>query len=142
MANKRKINTNYFGELEIDEEFIFHFKDGMLGFEDLHDYVLISEESTAPFKWLISVDEPEIGFPLLSPWHIDVFYDPGIKYDMEKQVLFVVITLEDENGEMSANMKAPVIFNIETQTGEQIILPSDKYTTNYVIAKKQKSLKE
>jgi flagellar assembly factor FliW len=142
MAKKRKINTNYFGELEIDEEFIFHFKDGMLGFEDLHDYVLISEESTAPFKWLISVDEPEIGFPLLSPWHIDVFYDPGIKYDMEKQALFVVITLEDENGEMSANMKAPVIFNIDNQTGEQIILPSDKYTTNYVIAKKQKTVKE
>lgn len=142
MAKKRVIKTNYFGELEIDEEYIFHFKDGMLGFEDLHDYVLISEESTAPFKWLISVDEPEIGFPLLSPWHIDVFYDPGIKYDMEKQVLFVVITLEDENGEMSANMKAPVIFNIEEQTGEQIILPSDKYTTNYVIAKKQKTTKE
>ncbi|HOM05083.1 MAG TPA: flagellar assembly protein FliW [Candidatus Kapabacteria bacterium] len=142
MAKKRVIKTNYFGELEIDEEYIFKFKDGMLGFEDLHDYVLISEESTAPFKWLISVDEPEIGFPLLSPWHIDVYYDPGIKYDLEKQVLFVVITLEDENGEMSANMKAPVIFNIEKQTGEQIILPSDKYTTNYVIAKKQKTIKE
>jgi len=142
MAKKRVIKTNYFGELEIDEEYIFKFKDGMLGFEDLHDYVLISEESTAPFKWLISVDEPEIGFPLLSPWHIDVYYDPGIKYDLEKQVLFVVITLEDENGEMSANMKAPVILNIEKQTGEQIILPSDKYTTNYVIAKKQKTIKE
>ncbi len=142
MAKKRVIKTNYFGELEIDEEYIFKFKDGMLGFEDLHDYILISEESTAPFKWLISVDEPEIGFPLLSPWHIDVYYDPGINYDLEKQVLFVVITLEDENGEMSANMKAPVIFNIEKQTGEQIILPSDKYTTNCVIAKKQKTIKE
>lgn len=142
MAKKRVIKTNYFGELEIDDEYIFKFKDGMLGFEDLHDYVLISEESTAPFKWLISVDEPEIGFPLLSPWHIDVYYDPGIKYDLEKQVLFVVITLEDENGDMSANMKAPVIFNIEKQTGEQIILPSDKYSTNYVIAKKQQTIKE
>ncbi|MCX8054374.1 MAG: flagellar assembly protein FliW [Ignavibacteria bacterium] len=142
MAKKRVIKTNYFGELEIDDEYIFKFKDGMLGFEDLHDYVLISEESTAPFKWLISVDEPEIGFPLLSPWHIDVYYDPGIKYDLEKQVLFVVITLEDENGEMSANMKAPVIFNIEEQTGKQIILPSDKYSTNYVIAKKQQTIKE
>lgn len=142
MAKKRVIKTNYFGELEIDDEYIFKFKDGMLGFEDLHDYVLISEESTAPFKWLISVDEPEIGFPLLSPWHIDVYYDPGIKYDLEKQVLFVVITLEDENGEMSANMKAPVIFNIEDQTGKQIILPSDKYSTNYVIAKKRQTIKE
>ncbi len=142
MAKKRVLKTNYFGELEIDDEYIFKFKDGMLGFEDLHDYVLISEESTAPFKWLISVDEPEIGFPLLSPWHIDVYYDPGIKYDLEKQVLFVVITLEDENGDMSANMKAPVIFNIEKQTGEQIILPSDKYSTNYVIAKKQQTIKE
>lgn len=133
MKDKRIVKTLHFGEIEVDDQHIFHFKEGMLGFEELHSYVLISEESTVPFKWLISLDEPAIGFPLLSPWHIDIFYDPGINYDINRQVLFVVVTLEDDNGEMSANLKAPVIFNVEDQSGEQIILPSDKYSTNFVI---------
>ncbi len=138
MKDKRVVKTLHFGEIEVDDQHIFNFADGMLGFEQLHDYVLISEESTVPFKWLISLDEPAIGFPLLSPWHIDIFYDPKIDYDINKQALFVVITLEDDNGEMSANLRAPVIFDVEKQTGEQIILPSDKYSTNFIIGKKTK----
>ncbi len=136
MGEKRTIKTMHFGEIEVSEQHIFNFKEGMLGFDNLHQYVLISEESTVPFKWLISMDEPTIGFPLLSPWYIDLFYEPGLDYDMNSQVIFVVITLEDENGQMSANMKAPVVFDVNKQTGEQIILPSDKYSTNYIIQKK------
>jgi len=138
MGAKRTIKTMHFGEIEVSEQHIFNFKEGMLGFDNLHQYVLISEESTVPFKWLISIDEPTIGFPLLSPWYIDLFYEPGLDYDMDSQVLFVVITLEDDNGQMSANMKAPVMFDVTRQTAEQIILPSDKYSTNYIIQKVSK----
>ncbi len=135
MNNKKLIKTLHFGEIEVEPQHIFRFDDGMLGFDELHEYVLISEESTVPFKWLISLEEPTIGFPLLSPWHIDLFYEPGLKYDIDSQVLFVVVTLEDDNGEMSANMKAPVIFDVVRQKGEQVILPSEKYSTNYIIKK-------
>lgn len=137
-TNTRIIKTMHFGEIEVEPSHIYHFPNGMLGFEDLFDYILISEESTEPFKWLISVDAPQIGFPLLSPWHLDMAYEPDWKFNMKTQALFVVITLEDENHNMSANMKAPVILNIETNTGEQVILPSDKYTTNFIIPKKKK----
>ncbi len=131
----RVIKTLHFGDLEVEPHHIFYFKNGMLGFDDLHEYVLISEESTLPFRWLISLDEPEIGFPLLSPWHIDVYYDPGKDYDLNSNAVFVVITLEDENGDMTANMKAPVIFNIDKLTADQVILTTDKYSTNHVIPK-------
>lgn len=135
----RKINTLHFGEIEIDDEHIYHFPNGMLGFEYLKNFVLISEEETDPFKWLISVDEPEIGFPLLSPWHIDMNYNPGNNFDLNKHVVFVVVTLEDKKGFMTANMKAPVFFDIEGLKGEQSILPSDKYSPNFIINNRKKS---
>lgn len=131
----KKIVTLHFGEITVEPQHIFSFATGMLGFDDLKDYVLISEEETFPFKWLISIEQPDIGFPLLSPWLMDLNYNPGSSYKLETQVFFVVVTLEDENGRMTANMKAPVILNTETQSGEQIILPFDKYSTNYVITK-------
>jgi len=132
-----KIITPHFGELIIQNDQIFYFENGMLGFEDLHNFVVISEEETAPFKWLISIEKPEIGFPLLSPWLIDINYSPGDQYDIEKLVFFVVITLENEEGKMSANMKAPVILDTDNLKGEQIILPFDKYATNFIIEEKK-----
>ncbi len=101
----------------------------------MRNFVLISEEETVPFRWLISIEKPDIGFPLLSPWHVDLTFEPGMKLNLDKEVIMVVITLEDEKGLMTANMKAPILLNVEEQSGKQIILTSDKYSTNYVINK-------
>ncbi len=138
VKEKRIIRTLQFGELEIEPQHIFYFDEGILGFEDLHEFVLIADEETLPFKWLISIEKPEIGFPLLSPWHLDLTYDPGPDFDLEKQVLMVIITLEDENKQMTANMKAPIVFDVENQKGWQTILMTDKYSTNFLIPKKGK----
>ncbi len=132
----REITTLQFGNLSVSEEHIFYFDQGLLGFDDLHEYVLISEEETVPFKWLMSLEEPEIGFPLLSPWHIDLTYDPGKDFDIQKEVVMIVITLEDDIGLMTGNMKAPVIFDVEHQKARQVILPSDRYSPNQVISTK------
>lgn len=133
--NELVIQTPHFGELQVNKDHIFNFENGMLGFENLHNFIIISEDESVPFKWLVSVDQPEIGFPLLSPWLIDLDYSPG-NYDVEQLVFFVVITLENENGQMTANLRAPVCLNTQTLKGEQIILPNEKYSTNYVIEEK------
>jgi flagellar assembly factor FliW len=108
----------------------------MLGFEDLREFVLISDEETVPFRWLISIEKPEIGFPVLSPWYIDLSYNPGRDFNIDREVIFAVITLEDERGHMSANMKAPVILDVMDHTGRQVILPTDKYLPNFIIPNK------
>ncbi len=131
----KHIKTLQFGELDIEAKYIFNFKDGLLGFEELSEFVLISEEETVPFRWLISIEQPAIGFPLLNPWILDPKYDAGVKLDSGKDVMMVVVTLEDEKGLMTANLKAPIIFDIINLTGKQVILTSDKYSTNYVINK-------
>jgi len=131
------IKTLQFGEITVEQQHVFYFDNGLLGFEDLRRFVLIHEEETAPFKWLISLEEPEIGFPLLSPWHLDIEYDPGNNYDLEKLVFFNIITLEDELGRMTANMKAPIILDVFEQSGQQVILPKDKYLPDYEIPLKK-----
>jgi len=137
MIEVKKITTQQFGEIEVEPEFIFNFENGLLGFEHLREFVLITDDETAPFKWLISIEEPLIGFPLLSPWHIDLSYNPGKDIDLEIEVILVVVTLEDEKGRLTANMKAPVILNIDEQSGRQIILPSDKYSPTFIISRKR-----
>lgn len=129
------INTHQFGKISIDTANIFQFTNGLLGFEELKQFVLISDEQTEPFKWLISVDEPNIGFPILSPFYIDFDYNIGKELDLENNVLFVIVTLQDENKNISANLKAPIILNLLTMSGEQLIIPFEKYSTSQVISK-------
>jgi len=130
----RKITTIHFGELEITPELIYVFPEGLLGFEGMNEFVLVSEEETEPFKWLISLDEPNIGFPLLNPWFINIKYNPGKKFNADKEVIFSVVTLGNGSSDMTANLKAPIILDIDERKGRQIILPSDKYSPNYIIS--------
>ncbi|MCX7736360.1 MAG: flagellar assembly protein FliW [Candidatus Kapabacteria bacterium] len=131
-----KIKNSQFGEITVSDDLIFDFTNGILGFEHLNKFVLISDEGTEPFKWLLSIDNPEIVFPLLNPWQIDINYDIGKEFNQERDAVMVIVTLSDDDGSMTANMKAPIILDVVDQTGKQIILPSDKYSTNLIITKK------
>jgi len=45
-----KIKSPDFGEIEIQPNNIFYFEYGLLGFEFLNNYVLITDDDIAPFK--------------------------------------------------------------------------------------------
>lgn len=127
------LSTSQFGDIQIGQDQVFIFPDGLLGFENLKKYVLISDEETEPFKWLISLDEPSIGFPLISPYFIDYEYDINKKIDSNNQVIFAIVTLQNENKRITANLKAPLIIDLELMQGEQLLLPTEKYSTSFEI---------
>ncbi len=134
-----KITTPHFGEIEIEDDKLFKFPDGLLGFENLNRFVLINHEETAPLRWLISIDEPNIGFPLINPWLVDIDYKPGRGIDLEKEAAFVVITLGNKEREMTANMKAPIVLEVENKTGRQVVISKDKYSTKQAVINKPKN---
>lgn len=129
------INTQQFGKINVEEKYIFDFSEGILGFEDLTKFVLIADKETAPFKWMISIENPNIGFPLLNPWLIDENYNSNRHFNKD-DVLLVVINLLGDGGVITANMKAPIVLDVENRKGKQIVLPTDKYDTAKVISKK------
>ncbi len=131
------LKTSHFGEIKITPETIFYFENGVLGFENLKNFVLITEDDTVPFKWLLAIENPEIIFPVISPWYIIENYVPGKNFDLESNVLFSIVTLNDGDGNITANLKAPISLNVNEQTGEQIILPTDKYALNHIISQKK-----
>lgn len=132
--NEITIDTHQFGKITINKENIFVLPNGLLGFEELKQFILISDEETEPFKWLISVEDPNIGFPIISPFYIDFDYNIGKDIDLEHNALFVVVTLQDENKNISANLKAPIILNLQNMTGEQFLIPFEKYSTTHIIS--------
>ena len=55
------------GEITISEHAVIQIPNGLLGFEEYHEYVIYDDEKSRPFKWLIALDNPTIHFVVVDP---------------------------------------------------------------------------
>ncbi len=129
------VNTTRFGSIDITKEDILTFSEGLLGFNDLERFVLLDDPNDEIFAWLQSCDEPSIAFPVLEP---ELFEDnfalkltrsdlQSLKADDEKNLRsFCIITIPEDPSRMTANLKAPVVVNIDKRVARQCVLQDNK----------------
>lgn len=103
---------------------------GLLGFEQIKDYVLTANVGEEPFAWLHVVDNSALAFVVIDPFVVLPDYHPDIpQSDVEflqlKQsddaLLLGIVTI---NGDAppTVNLKGPIVVNRHTHTGKQVIL--------------------
>lgn len=127
----KKLNTTRFGQIDITDEHVIDFHDGMIGFERFKKYVLIESPEMPLVLWLQSMEEPSIAFPLMEP----SFFRPDYKANVgdankhriqleagERTKVMLVMTIPADMTSMTVNLKAPVIFNLGKSKGIQTIL--------------------
>ncbi|MCL1823571.1 MAG: flagellar assembly protein FliW [Oscillospiraceae bacterium] len=146
-----KLNTRDFGEIEINEEKVFEFPNGVFAFEDTRHFALISPlgEDVYPM-WLQSADDITPCFVVFDPTIIDGGYSVSLSKS-EKALLsindntnlrYLVIAKVPENfRETTVNMKSPIVFNCDSGKAAQFILPND-YQFRLPIYKKEEPLSE
>ena len=77
-----KANTRLFGEIDIPEEKIITFEQGLMGFEDCRKFTIIydtSKEEETSISWLQSMELPELAFPVISPFSVMEKYNPIVE---------------------------------------------------------------
>ena len=147
-----KIETRMFGEIDVKDEKIIHFADGIIGFPDCKDFTLIYDEEKGNRKnicWLQSLDEPVFALPVIDPLVIKEDYNPMVEDELLKSLgelteentfLLVTVTAPRQIEELSVNLKAPIIINVDKRQACQIILDED-YPVKYKIYELLKSRK-
>lgn len=137
-----KINTEIFGEIEIDEKDIVTFPEGLLGFEEERKFIIISMEEGTQFSWLQSIQTPELSFVIMDPFFAFPDYDiiipkkvqEKLEIKDEKDVLIYSMVVIPENMEkMTTNLLGPIIINVNRKLGKQVILDDNRYTTKHFI---------
>ena len=137
----KKINTARFGELNIQEDKIFHFADGLPAFEGEHRFIILPFDDDSPYSFLQSVETPELAFLMTVPFVFfpdyefvledDVMAALAIKGSEDMQV-YTLVTIPGGNiKEMTANLMAPVVINKETREAKQVVLDKSQYTTKH-----------
>lgn len=120
-----KIKTNQFGEIEFNENLVIRFEDGILGFENYKEYLLLREDNGL-FYWLTAVQEPEIVFPLFPIKSLVADYP-----DIDGYEPYSVVRLNRNPADITANLKAPVYLDSENKRGIQKIIDTDRYQIDY-----------
>ncbi len=128
-----KIKNSQFGEVEFEEKIIINFPEGIIGFEDLKRFIIIQDEDCEPFRWLISVDEPEVGFAILEPSFIVRDYYIRAGFDPKVYALFVIVTLSSDISKISVNLKAPVVIDKVKNLGKQVILENADFEISHFL---------
>ena len=124
------VRTLEWGTLEVSEDRLVHFPEGLLGFEELRRFALVELEEYHPFLWLISTDDPEVSFPLADPRY---FHEGGYAVHLspvdeqrldlragDSVAVFVVVTVDPQRG-VTANMRGPVVLNTRNRIARQVI---------------------
>ena len=76
-----KITTRIFGEVEIADDKIICFENGIIGFPELKKFALIHDEekgTNAGIRFLQSLDEPTFAMPVMDPLVVKPDYDPQV----------------------------------------------------------------
>ena len=136
---------DFYKNLVYSKEDIITFPSGIPGFEKNKSFVLVSIPDYTPFEWLVCVDGSPLRFAVINPLMFKPDYAPKIQKEQleemgfvkpEDVLLFVVVTINENPLESTANLVGPILINKARRIGKQVIVEDDQYTTQEPILRK------
>lgn len=127
------IESPRFGTLVVEPSRIIEFPRGMVGFEDLRRFSLFHPEGETPAYFILqSLDDPSVAFNVADPARFgfeheialsdaeaaEIQYD-GTEASAANMAVVVMLTKEAPGVPLRANLKAPVVINLEARRGLQ-----------------------
>jgi flagellar assembly factor FliW len=142
------ITTLQFGEIIIDEKEVFVFSQGLPGFEGHPRYIFLQPDPESPFVLLQSVEDPDIAMVLTNPFVFFPDYDFELSEGMLKEMeiesaedvtVWSTVSVRGQAEEATLNLLAPIIVNVKSHRGKQIILHGSSYSTKHKLAHSESS---
>lgn len=140
------IQSKYVGEIDIEEQDIFSFEKGLPAFESETQFVLLPFGQDQVFQILQSVKSPEVAFVVASPFSLFQDYQVKLPESLQEQLMiqkeddvaiFTILTLKEPFKDTTANLQAPVIFNVKEKKGKQLLLNDSPYERKHRIFPKE-----
>ena len=125
------IDSTRFGSLEVPDEAVIEFPNGLIGLGGSR-YTLIARDESAPFLWLHSIDDPSLAIPVANPWQFFASFEVEISDSEAERIgvtdpadaeVLVTIRAGESLGDFRANLRAPIL--IAGGRGHQVINEAD-----------------
>lgn len=136
------IETSRFGGIEVDDQRFLRFPRGLLGFPEDREFALIQTGENSAFYWMQAVGRPELAFVVCDPRMFVADYQVAIKAEDLAEVglsdtggsqVFVVVNKVGDT--LTGNLQGPLLINVATRAGKQLVLSEKKYHTRHELMK-------
>lgn len=142
----KTLSGTRFGDVHYGKEDVVRFPEGLIGFWQATDFILVTTQEGSPFRFLQSVQEPELAFLLADPNHFVPEYravlsevdSSELRIDQSTpHLVFATATIpKGSPQDMTLNLAAPIVINIESQIGGQVLLDNPSYSIRHQVFEK------
>jgi len=121
---------------ETPDGILVTFPKGLLGFEQLSTFLLFEPKDGYPLKFLQSNENAEVSFICIDPVTVKRDYQVPLTPEEaealaleapEDALILTLVVVPEDPRHMTTNLAGPLIINIRTRVGRQIILSSETY---------------
>jgi flagellar assembly factor FliW len=132
------LESSRFGTIEVPEAIRLEFPQGMIGFPEATEYVLLKQRPDSVFMWLHSTTDPQLAFPVVLPWAFYWEYEvklgdedlEAIGVENASQIsIMCVVNVGNDVRRGTINLFSPIVINNETRLAKQVINTADGYST-------------
>lgn len=140
-----RVDTKIFGEIEIAEDKLITFENGIIGFPDLKRFALIHDGDKgddAGIRFLQSIEEPGFAMPVMDPLAVKPDYDPEVndellagvgKISPDNMLVLVTVSVPSDLTKMSVNLQGPFVINVEEHKACQVIVENGDYPVKFPV---------
>lgn len=132
-----KISNSRFGEIEYTEENVVCFPEGLIGFEQLNEFIVMPNNKEGTLFWIQSTADADIAMLLTDPTNF--FLDYKVAPDaIERRKLsleegddcfaLAVVTIQPDKS-ITLNLAAPILYAPKSGRAIQVILEGAPYNT-------------
>jgi flagellar assembly factor FliW len=117
------------------------FPDGIPGFESCRRWVVMAAEEATPLRRLQAVDGAEAAFLAIDPRvALEGYRCELSEADLrrlgasrEDSLLWLALVMVEESGALTVNLRAPIVINPKTMTGQQVLPHNCLYPLRHVL---------
>lgn len=118
---------------------IVTFAEGLPGFEDCRQFVIVAPPDLAPFTVMQGVDPNGPSFVAIDPRAVEPGFSVSLDApnlarlaaDGQAPLLWLAIVAAGDDGTATANLRAPVVINPGTMHGIQVIAVESAYPVDH-----------
>jgi len=139
-----EIQSSRFGVIDVDDDRIMTFPNGLLGFPSYTRFALIQTGDENYFFWLQSVDEPNLAFVVTDPaiffkdYQVPVREETAQELQLTDPAFVQTFVICNKVGDwLTGNLLGPIVVNAQNRLGQQVVLTEKKWTTRQPLLRLQ-----
>jgi len=122
------VNTTRFGQIEVSQEHVILFPQGLMGFETCRHWVILPDANNPDVAWLQSISQGQVALPIMSPRKIVADYKVNISRRQLTPIsvhaadrVFVMMVISKTGKTLTANLRSPLVINMTRRLACQVV---------------------